>query len=238
MMPNEMMVETTSVHVTGETPLHGFRGAITEALPAGAPLGLSVAISREAGARGASIAKRAGEKLGWDVYTQDMLEFSAQNGALLDDLRDRLTPDGRAWIDERLDELLEAQNLSQHPNVLEVAKLVLALGAQGNVILLGRGAGFILPSRTTLHVRLVAPLADRVAYMSQWLRLTEEEAADQVRTRDHRRNDFVATHFHRKPNDIHLYDMLLNTSLLGEEKSADLIVAAAKAKMTAVVGMD
>ena len=84
----------------------------------------------------------------------------------------------------------------------------------------------------------MAPLVDRVAYMTQWLRLTDEEAADQVRKRDHRRNDFIATHFHRKPNDVHLYDMLLNTSMLGEEKSAELIVAGAKAKMSAVVGMD
>jgi cytidylate kinase len=74
--------------------------------------------------------------------------------------------------------------------------------------------------------------------MSQWLRLTEEEAAEQVRKRDHRRTDYLATHFHRKPNDVHVYDMVVNTSMFGEERSADLIVAAAKAKMSAVVGMD
>ena len=42
----------------------------------------------------------------------------------------------------------------------------------------------MLPPATTLHVRVVAPLADRVAYMSQWLRLTEDEAAEEVRQRD------------------------------------------------------
>lgn len=223
---------------TSETPLHGYRGSLEEAPAVGIPAGLTIAISREAGARGATIATRAGEKLGWDVYSQDMLEYSAQNGSLRQDTLDRLTPAARQWIDERLQHLVASENLSQHPNVLELARLVLALGAQGNVILLGRGAGFILPTKSTLHVRLVAPLADRVAYMSQWLRLTDEEAADQVRKRDHRRNDFIATHFHRKPNDIHLYDMLLNTSMFGEDKSADLIAAAAKAKMSAIFGMD
>jgi cytidylate kinase len=74
--------------------------------------------------------------------------------------------------------------------------------------------------------------------MSQWMRLTEEEAAEQVRRRDHRRTDYLATHFHRKPNDVHLYDMVLNTSMLGEDRCADVIAAAAKAKMSAVVGMD
>src|SRR5919108_245472 len=112
--------------------------------------------------------------------------------------------------------------------------MVLSLGAQGEVVLLGRGAGCILPSHSTLSVRLVAPLPDRVAYMSQWLRLTEEEAAEQVRKRDVRRGEFIATHFHRKPSDIYQYDLLLNSSLLGEELCAELIVKAARAKQAAL----
>jgi cytidylate kinase len=68
--------------------------------------------------------------------------------------------------------------------------------------------------------------------------LTEEEATEQVHKLDHRRTDYLATHFHRKPNDVHLYDMVLNSSMLGEEHCADVIAAAAKAKMSALVGID
>ncbi len=222
----------------GESPLHGYRGE-DEAAPApGVPAGLSIAITREAGSRGATIAQHAGEKLGWEVYSQEMLEYGAQNASLRDELLAKLQNGAPAWIDERLNYLLQESSLSRHPNIVELARLALTLAAQGNVILLGRGAGFILPSRSTLHVRLVAPLQDRIAYMSQWLRLTEEEAAEQVRKRDQQRTDYLATHFHRKPNDVHVYDMVLNTSLLGEERCADLIAAAAKAKMSAVVGID
>src|SRR5262249_41241955 len=92
----------------------------------------------------------------------------------------------------------------------------------------------ILPAPTTLHVRIVAPLPDRIAYMSQWLRLTDEQAAEQVRTRDIRRAEFIATHFHRQPNDLYQYDLLLNSALLGEELCADLIVQAARAKQAAL----
>jgi cytidylate kinase len=215
-----------------ESPLHGYRG-IEEAVSR-VPAGLSIAITREAGSRGATIAQHAGEKLGWEVYSQEMLEYGAQHASVRQELLDALPHEAVAWIDERLQD----SSLSRQPDVIELARLVLTLAAHGNVILLGRGAGFILPSRSTLHVRLVAPLHDRVAYMSQWLRLTDEEAAEQVRKRDHQRTDYLATHFHRKPNDVHVYDMVLNTSLLGEERCADLIAAAAKAKMSAVVGMD
>lgn len=222
----------------GTSPLHGYRGTEQVEPAPGGPAGLTIALSREAGARGATIAKRAGEKLGWDVYSQEMLEYVAQNGSARQELKDKLTPSASAWIDRQLQQLLDRNFLSQNPLVRDLTRVVLTLGVQGNVILLGRGAGFIVPARSTLHVRLIAPLEDRIAYMSQLLRQTREEAEAEVRTRDHRRADFLATHFHRKPNDVHVYDMILNTSLLGEERCAELIAAAAKAKMSAVVGMD
>jgi cytidylate kinase len=221
----------------GQTPRHGFRGELQEAPPP-FPWGLTVAISREAGARGATIAKRAGEKLGWQVYSQELLEYIAQEGTFRQDVLDRLPASANVWVDERLNRLLKEQNLSANASILDLARMILSLGAQGEVVLLGRGAGCILPSRTTLHVRLVAPLADRIAYMSQWMRLTEDEAAEQVRTRDKLRSEFIAAHFHRDVGDVHQFDMVLNTSLLGEERCADLIVHGARTKAAALATED
>ena len=61
----------------GESPLHGYRG-VGDA-PERLPAGLTVAISREAGARGSTIARLAGRKLGWQVYPQDLLEYVTQD---------------------------------------------------------------------------------------------------------------------------------------------------------------
>jgi cytidylate kinase len=220
--------------VLRETPRHGFQGD-RGAKPASAmPRGLTVALSREAGSRGGSISQRAGAKLGWQVYPQELLEYIAQEGNFRQEVMENLSAEAKAWVDAQLDRLLKAQDLSRNPSIVELARVVLSLGSQGDVVLLGRGAGFILPAQTTLHVRFIAPLQDRIAYMSQWLRMTEEEATTQVRTRDQRRADFIATHFHRKPGDIYQYDLLLNTSLLGEELCAELIVRAARAKQAAL----
>jgi cytidylate kinase len=212
-----------------ESPHHGFRG--DRGRRAGVPSSLTIALSREAGSRGASIARRAGAKLGWQVYSQDLLEYLAQEGSFRQDVLDNLSPAASAWLEAQLDRLLREENLSRHPSLLDMARTVLALGAGGEVILVGRGAGCLLPRAATLHVRVVAPLADRVAYMSQWLRLTVEEAAEQVRERDRRRAEFIAAHFHRQPADVYQYDLLLNSSLLGEELSAELIAQAARAKL-------
>src|SRR5262249_8013730 len=104
------------------------------------------------------------------------------------------------------------------------------LGAQGRVVLIGRGAGFLLPRETTLHARLVAPFEDRVAYMSQCLRLTLDEAHERVRLRDARRSEYLSAYLHRTQADVYGYDLILNTSSLGEALCAELITQAARTK--------
>jgi cytidylate kinase len=214
-----------------ESPRHGFQGDRGPAPPPAAfPAGLTVAVSREAGSRGGSIGRRVARKLGWQVYDQELLEYVAQEGPLHQELLDGLPPAAAAWLGERLERLLREQSVSQHQSIVRLSRAILALAAPGNVVLIGRGAGLLLPPETTLNVRVVAPLADRIAYLSQWLRLTVEEATERVRLRDARRAEFLATHFHRAPGDTNQYDLVLNSSLLGEEVCADLVVHAARAK--------
>ncbi len=218
-------------------PRHGFQGDRGAAPPVRAiPAGLTVAVSRESGSRGGTIARRAARKLGWQIYDQELLEYVAQETAVRQGVLEGLQGPAGAWIEERMDRLLREQNLSQHPLVGNLARVVLSLGAQGGVVLIGRGAGCILPRETTLNVRIIAPLPERVAYMSQWMRLTQEEAAERVASRDRLRNEFVATHFHRHPGDIHQYDLVLNTSLLGEDVCAELIAQAARARQAQLAG--
>ena len=159
------------------------------------------------------------------------MEYIAQEGNFRQELTEHLSAAAAKWAEQELDRLLREQVLSSHPSIIEMSRVVLTLGAQGEAVLVGRGAGNILPRETTLHVRIVAPLEDRIAYMSQWLRLTHEEAAERVRVRDGRRNEFFETHFHRPPGDPYQYDMLLNSSLLGEDLCADLIIEAGRAKL-------
>ncbi len=218
-----------------EAPRHGFRGHAQTGPALGIPASLSIAISREAGARGGRIAHSVGAKLGWEVYKQELLEYITQEASVRQDLIQQLTPAAQQWIEDQLQQLLrQHQNLGANPSILELVRTILALGVQGDVVLLGRGAGCILPSRSTLHVRLLAPLADRVAFVAQSLRLTEEEAAKVVAKRDAGRAEFLTTQFRRRPIDAQHYDLLLNSSFLGEECCTDLICQAAQAKKLAL----
>lgn len=213
-----------------DAPRHGYRGEPDAPATGRWPAGLTVAVSREAGARGGSVARRVGRKLGWQVFDQDQLEYLAQSDRALDDLDES----AREWVTLRLDQLLRLRAIADEPEVVGLARAILALGTSGEVVVVGRGAGYVLPPATTLHVRVVAPLADRVAYMAQWLRLSDDEAAEAVRLRDARRSEFLAKHFHQRPDDVSPYDMVLNGGRLGEDVCAEMIAHAVKAKLLAL----
>jgi hypothetical protein len=235
-LPDEKTDPPLEADLVQALPKHGYQGdRAPPSSPLAGPASLTIAISREVGSRGGSIARRAGTKLGWQVYTQELLEYISQESTMQQDIENAASEAGMRWAAGRLEQLMREQKLSRHPPISNLARIVLALGATGEVILLGRGAGSILPAETTLNVRIIAPLADRIAYMSQLLRLTIEEATEQVRLRDQRRAEFLQTHFHRSPGEVYHYDLLLNSSLLGEELCAELIVQAVRAKSELLV---
>jgi len=214
-----------------DAPRHGFQGDRgASAKPVVLPAALTVAVSRETGARGGTIGRRVARILGWSVYDQELLEYMAQDGVVRQGLLENLTPAAGVWVDDHLNRLLREENLSQHPAISNLARVILALGTAGKAVLVGRGAGCILPRASTLNVRLVAPIAERVAYISQWQRLSESDAAERVRQQDLRRAEFLSTHFHCDPSNVYQYDAILNSSLLGEETCADLIALAARSR--------
>jgi hypothetical protein len=215
---------------TGPAPRHGYQGDRTDRAREPFPAGMTVAITRESGARGGSIARRLGRKLGWPVYGQEMLEYLAANELARSQLLAELPSEALTWAGGRVEYLRSRHALGGEPAFADLAQLILALAAPGEVIFVGRGAGYLLPAAGTLHVRVVAPLADRIGYMSQYLRQSREQAVEHVNRGDALRSEYVLTHFLREPADVHSFDMVLNSSLLGEEACVDLIAQAAKLK--------
>src|SRR5476649_2680227 len=96
-------------------PHHGERGE--PAAPAAMPRGLTIALSREAGSRGASIARRVSARMGWDIYTQEMIDVLTQEGALNQEIANELPAGAVEWVEEHLQQLLVEQAISRNPQV-------------------------------------------------------------------------------------------------------------------------
>ncbi|HMP59686.1 MAG TPA: cytidylate kinase-like family protein [Gemmatales bacterium] len=209
-------------------PLHGFRLPPETSETPGVPLRLTVAISRETGSRGILIAQLVAQRLKWQLYKQETLEYLAHDSHVSRELFEALDDAGKQWVDDQIARWADAVPTSMQGSMRDLARVIFAIGARGEAVILGRGAGFLLPSASTLHVRIIAPLMNRIGFLTQLERLTPEQAAEQVALRDERRTQLIATTLQRRPDDLYQYDLIVNSSMLGEALSAEMLANAAQ----------
>src|SRR5262249_61243820 len=142
--------------------------------------------------------------------------------SLLESVDERRT----SWIEECLEAFGEIPAVSASAYARYLTETVLSLAAHGECVIVGRGAAQILPPASTLRVRLVAPLEDRIAWMSRELNLPRNEAARRVAEVEGERVGFIRTHFQKDPTEPTVYELLLNSSRFTIADCADLVVAA------------
>jgi len=213
-----------------DSPRHGYRGLETPPPMMERPQGLTVALSREAGARGSSIADAVGRLLSWQVYPQEMLDFLAHDDAARGEMLKDLPEAAVQWAALQSARFQARRNLTDDHDAAATARLIFALAARGRAVVVGHGAGFILPKETTVHVRIVAPVDVRTAYLGQWLRLTDEEAEAEAASRDRRRAGFIRTMTDTPWDQPAAYDLILNSARLNLEAVAELIAHAVRRK--------
>jgi cytidylate kinase len=191
--------------------------------PARAP-GFTVSLSREAGAEGSEIARTVGARLGWPVYDRELVQRIAEEMGLRAELLESVDERRQGWLRECVESFRSGPVFGEAAYTHRLADVLAALAAHGECVIVGRGAAQVLPPATTLRVRVVAPLAHRVAVVARRQALTEQEARCWVELTDRERDRFVKDHFRKDPGDPRLYDLVLNSGRFGPEDCADLIV--------------
>jgi cytidylate kinase len=200
--------------------------ALEVAAPAPALPPWTIAISRQAGAGGAAVAQAVGERLGWPVYDRELIEKIADELGLRSELVHSADERKASWLAECLATISAKRGISEGAYTKGLSRVLFSLAAHGNCVIVGRGAAQLLPEATTLRIRLVAPLEQRVAALRKRHNLDLVAAQRWARERDQERRRFVQDHFHKDPDDATLYDLTLNSCRLGVADCTGLIVDA------------
>ena len=191
----------------------------------------NVCVSREAGAGGGTIARLVGTRLGWKVYDHELLEAIARRMELpAEEVRalDELAP---STIQDWILPLREEYYAPQEAYLDHLAKLVLAIGEAGEAVIVGRGAGFLLPRPETLSVRVIAPLKARAQRLAERLGVSARTARRAARDLDRRHDRFARTMYRVDPADPHHYDLVLDTESLGLTLATEVLVRAVEMGM-------
>ncbi len=186
----------------------------------------SIAFSRDAGSRGAQVAQEVGKKLRWPVYDKELLDQLAKD--LRVDVSHLHGVDERpgSAVVEFIESFAASLPVSESNYFRGLVKLITALGAKGEAIIVGRGAMIILPEASTLRVRVVATRADRIEAIRRARNTSEREAAHYLEQTDEERTSFIRSHFRKDSADPLLYDLVLNSSRLSIDECAEIVVAA------------
>jgi cytidylate kinase len=186
----------------------------------------TITLSREVGARGTSVARALGARLGWAVYDNEILERIAQEMKVRPRALQRVDERHASLVNELIESFGSGPRVSEGAYVRHLSATLRAVGGRGECIIVGRGAAHFLPPQTTLRVRLTATLDDRIATMSRELGVPRDQAARLVETTDRERVRFIKDYFHKDPTDPQNYDLVLNASRFSVEECAELIVEA------------
>lgn len=195
-----------------------------EKLSPPAPRAFTIAISREAGANGSAIGRLLGEQLGWPVYDYELVERIASDMSLRSELLESVDEKRISWLQELVESFSSESPVTESAYIRHLVETLLTLAIHGECIIVGRGANVIMPSETTLRIRLVAPIWARITTVQKRRNLSFEGAQRWIEKTERDRTRFIKDYFQKEAGDPPHHDLVLNTSRFSLETSAEIII--------------
>lgn len=188
-------------------------------------------ISRQKGAGGNAVAQLVGKRLGWQVFDNEIVDEIAKKANVRRQLIESLDEREREMIQDAIAQLLNPQAIGTLDYLVYLKQIVLTLGHHGDVIIVGRGARFILPGQFGLSVRLVAPVEARIRRIAAKAGLSQEAARVAVEQMDRERVQLVHRHFGHDVADPLNHDLIINTDAMSVEAAAEIVLTALRRKL-------
>ncbi len=182
-----------------------------------------VSLSRQYGSGGRAIADELAGLMGWQVYDKTILNYMSENMQVHKDLLKTVDEKTLSWTQEWFGKYFSKNIVDPeeyHKHLTEVLMIILS---HGQAIIMGRGAGFILPRERGLNVRILAPFEQRVETIAKREELSVEEAAAKISKIDKEQKAFVKNMCGKDIDGCDEYDFICSTERIGPEAVAKLI---------------
>jgi len=183
-----------------------------------------VALSRQAGAGGASIGRLVAKTLDYGFFGIEIVDHIAREARIRRELVAGLDEHVRSAIDRFVIDSFNSRTFTETDYLRKLVEIVTTLGERGRTVVLGRGSTVILPPERALRVLAVAPVELR---RERWMKdqgVSADEAVSRLARMDEDRLHFLRHHFGVDPDDPLLYDLVVNTGTIQLEDAADLVI--------------
>jgi CMP/dCMP kinase len=193
----------------------------------------TITVEREYGAGGGAIAKKLAARLGWKLWDQaltcEIARVAKVDQAVVERMDERC--DSRFY---RLMKVFMRGSMEQSVAVRMghfdadsmvdfMQRVISGAASEGNSVIVGRGAPFLLRHRPdTFHVFVYAPREEKIRRLLEAGK-SEDEAAEEIDNVDRQREIFVRRYFGMEWPTRELYHMMIN-SKVGDEVAIDTIL--------------
>ena len=184
-----------------------------------------ITISREFGSGGKYIGILVAKKLGIPCYDRDIIEKIAEESGFVDDFIKRVSeyaPSksifaysfiGRNPLGESIEDKIFAIQ----------KKVIKDLAKKGPCVIVGRSADYILKDMDTLDIFIYADTKEKIRRTMNFKAATEKEAEKLIKETDKRRSINYKYFTGRNWGERQNYTLMLNSTELGVEKTAEFI---------------
>jgi len=178
-----------------------------------------ITLSRELGSRGDAIGVCVAEKLNLRLVGRDLLNQAARQAGVPEVALAEIDELGLLGVKPSREALQRYR--------LTVEEVMRGLADAGNVMLVGRGSQIVLAGCAgVLHIRIIAPRAERVRCVQERCHVSVEAAAARIDASDRARAGYLRRSYGARWDEPMLYDLILNTAHWSVESAVDLLCLA------------
>jgi cytidylate kinase len=190
-----------------------------------------ITISRQYGSGGLLIAEKLSKCLNIKYYDKNLLLIAAKKSRLKEEILEQFDEKKRLFFLENLTEFYNnIKNLVLNDTIFQIqSDIIKALARKDSAIFVGRCADYVLRDmRNCVNIFIYANLQDRIKRISEKSNISEEEALKQINITDEERSKYYKYYTGKLWKNIDSYDLSINSSILGINATADVIVSFVK----------
>jgi CMP/dCMP kinase len=191
----------------------------------------SITLSRQTGAGADVISEKLveffkpyqdDEDPGWTIFDKNLINKILEDHNLPERLAHFYEERKQTLIQTIINDLFYGH--SSYEVIKKTAKTILQLVNRGHVIVVGMGGNVITAHmHEVFHVRVVAPIEQRIEHTMEVYNISRSEAIKFVPEEDEARRTYLKTYYHKDVDDPLLYDIVINTGECTYEEAAEMI---------------
>lgn len=189
-------------------------------------------IGRQFGGGGLGVAYELGKKLGIPVYDKELIAKAAQDSGFSKGIFEESDEKKRLFSLSSIfaSRFGDTENYMSDRGLFKMqSETIRKIAEQGSAIIVGRCSDYILRDmECTLDVFLTSPLEVRAARIAERSGLPLEEAEKLAEEKDRNRAEYYNYYTFTDWGVASTYDLCLDSSVLGIEGTADMIIEFAR----------